>query len=64
MTNAWWAEPFLRGMDACVQKLHGYKHVYSRGTVLQSRFVVADHPQGKKDATFITEVNSAFRAPD
>ena len=57
MTNAWWAEPYLRGMDACVQKLHGYKHVYSR-------FVVADHPQGKKDATFITEVNSAFRAPD
>jgi len=54
----------LRGMDACVQKLHGYKHVYSRGTVLQSRFVVADHPQGKKDATFITEVNSAFRVPD
>lgn len=58
LTGGDWAKPFLRGNDANINL--DYQYVQAQGTFNGIPFVVAVHPQGKKEALVVSEIKNAF----
>jgi hypothetical protein len=53
-----WAEPFLRGNNANINS--DYQYVQAQGTFNGIPFVVAVHPQGKKEELVVSDIKKAF----